>query len=236
MLSHSAIVKLKAILIIDIIIIGAAAGAYLYLQNQGVIAAAAKPAKFTLTNLTINPPEANVTDAVEISVNVTNVGALEGNQTINLEINNATKGTENVTLAGGASQLVQFTEIETTPGNYTVQVGDLTGMFVINPAPPGSSKIILSNLVFNPYEAWPNQPVNVTATAENPTAQADSLYVMVTVDGALVQGRLIQLNASTTETVEFTVNATTIGTHTVKLNTLGGEFSIVQTGYHTLDN
>lgn len=234
MLSHSAIVKLKAILVIDLIIIGVAAGTYLYLQNQGVIASAPKPAKFTLTNLTINPPEANVTDAVEISVNVTNIGALEGNQTLNLEIDNATKDTENVTLEGGASQLVQFTDIETTPGNYTVQVGELTGMFVINPAPPGSSKIILSNLLFNPYEAWPNQPVNVTATAENPTTQSDSLYVMVTVDGALVQTSLIQVNASTTETVEFTVNATKTGMHAVNLNTLGGQFSIVQTGYHTL--
>ena len=235
MLSRSARVKLKAILIIDLIIIGAAAGAYLYLQNQGVIAAAPKPAKFTLTNLTINPPIANVTDAVEISVNVTNVGGLEGNDTVNLEINNAIKDTENVTLTGGASQLVQFTDIETIPGNYTVQVGDLTGMFVINPAPPGSSKIILYNLVLDPYEAWPNQPVNVTATAKNPTNQSDSLYVMVTVDGALVEARVIQVNASTTQTVEFTVNATSIGTHTVKLNTLGGEFSIVQTGYHTLE-
>jgi hypothetical protein len=234
MLSHSAMVKLKAILIIDLIIIGVAAGAYLYLQNQGVIAGASEPAKFTLTNLTIDPPEANVTDAIEISVNVTNVGALEGNQTLNLEINNATKDTENVTLAGGASQLVQFTDIETTAGNYTVKVGDLTGMFMINPAPPGASKIVLSNLLFNPYEAWPNQPVNVTATAENPTAQSDSLYVMVTVDGALVEASFIQVNASTTETVEFTVNATTIGMHTVKLNTLGGSFSIVETGYHTL--
>ncbi len=234
MLSHSAIVKLKAILVIDIIIISAAAGTYLYLQNQGVIAAVPKPAKFTLTNLTINPPETNVTDAVQISVNVTNVGALEGNQTINIEINNAIKDTENLTLAGGASQLVQFTDIATTPGNYTVQVGDLTGMFVVNPAPPGSSKIILSNLLLNPYEVWPNQPVDVTATAENPTKQSDSLYVMVTVDDALVETRVIQLNASTTETVEFTVNATTIGMHTVKLNTLGGEFSIVKTGYHTL--
>ena len=159
MLSHSAIVKLKAILVIDLIIIGLAAGAYLYLQHQGLIVAAAKPAKFTLLNLTIDPPVTNVTDAVEISANVTNVGALEGNDTINLEINNATAGTENVTLSGGASQLVQFTEIELIPGNYTVQVGDLTGMFVVNPAPPGSSKIILSNLNFNPYEAWPNQPV-----------------------------------------------------------------------------
>jgi hypothetical protein len=235
MLSRSAKVKLKAILIIDLIIIGSAGGAYLYLQHQGLIAAAAKPATFTLLNLIINPPVTNVTDAVQISVNVTNIGDLEGNDTINLEINNATTGTENVTLAGGASQLVQFTEIELIPGNYTVQVGDLTGIFVVNPAPPGSSKIILSNMAINPYEAWANQPINVTATAENPTSQSDSLYVMVTVDGASVGGSLIQLNASTTENVEFTVNTTTIGTHTVNLNTLGGEFTIVKTGYHTLE-
>ena len=234
MLSKSAKVKLKAILIIDLIIIASAAGTYLYLQNTGVIASTPKAAKFTLTNLVIDPPVTNVTDAVEISANVTNVGALQGNETVNLEINNATAGTENVTLDGGASQLVQFTEIETTPGNYTVKVGDLTGMFVVNPAPPGSSKIVLSNLNFNPYEAWPNQPVNVTATAENPTTQSSSLYVTVTVDGTVQQGRLIQMNASTTETIEFTVNATTMGYNTVKLNTLGGEFSIVKTGYHTL--
>ncbi|HYA77440.1 MAG TPA: hypothetical protein VEF91_01865 [Verrucomicrobiae bacterium] len=235
MLSRSAKVKLKAILIIDLIIIGSVAGAYLYLQHQGLIAAAAKPATFTLLNLIINPPVTNVTDAVQISVNVTNIGDLEGNDTINLEINNATAGTENVTLEGGASQLVQFTEIELIPGNYTVQVGDLTGIFVVNPAPPGSSKIILSNMVINPYEAWANQPINVTATAENPTSQSDSLYVIVTVDGTSVGGSLIQLKASTSETVEFTVNATTIGTHTVNLNTLGGEFTIVKTGYHTLE-
>ena len=72
-----------------------AAGAYLYLQHQGLIVTAAKPAKFTLINLTIDPPVTNVTDAVQISVNVTNVGALEGNETVNLEINNATAGTEN---------------------------------------------------------------------------------------------------------------------------------------------
>ena len=114
MLSHSAIVKLKAILVIDLIIIGAAAGAYLYLQNQGLIAGAAKPAKFTLQTLVIDPPNATVGDAVQISVNVTNVGGLEGNQTVNIEINNAVKDTENVSLAGGASQIVQFTDIETS--------------------------------------------------------------------------------------------------------------------------
>jgi hypothetical protein len=234
MLSHSAIVKLKAILVIDLIIVGAAAGVYFYLQDQGMIAVAAKPAKFTLTNLTIDPIQAYPGDAIQISVNATNIGDLEGNQTLNFEINNAVKDTENVTLAGGASEIVQFTDIEIVEGNYTVKVGDLTGNFTIKPAPPESSKIILSNLKVVPYEVWANQTVTLTATAENPTTEADNLTVRATVDDAFVEAKVIQLNASTTQTIEFTVNATTEGKHTVKLNTLSGSFLIVKTGYHTL--
>ena len=36
MLSRSAVAKLKAIFIIDLIIVGAAAGVFLYLQNNGM--------------------------------------------------------------------------------------------------------------------------------------------------------------------------------------------------------
>ena len=50
MLSRSAVVKLKAILIIDLIIVGAAAGVYFYLQDQGLVTGASKPATFTLTD------------------------------------------------------------------------------------------------------------------------------------------------------------------------------------------
>jgi len=236
MFSRSASAKLKAILIIDLIIISGAAGAYFYLQNRGVIGVVTKPAKFVLTNLTIDPPNATEGDAVQIAVNVTNIGDLEGNDTINFGINNALKDTQNITLSGAATQVVTYTDIETTFGNYTVQVGDLTGMFVISPAPPGSSKIILSTLNCFPYEAWPNQSVNITATAQNPTNQADKLTVRVTVDNAWVKTQVVELNASSSKTVVFTVNATSVlGDHTVKLNTLSGQFTVVQAGYHTLE-
>ena len=184
-MSRSAIVKLKAILIIDLMIIGAAAGVYLYLQNQGVITSAAKPATFTLTDLTINPLEAYVGDAVQISVNLTNIGDLEGNQTLNLEINNVVKDTTNVTLAGNSTEVVEFTYIETVEGNYTVKVGDLTADLIIKPAPPESSKILLSNLISNPYEVWVNENVTITANAVNPSGQLDKLTVKIMIDDPL---------------------------------------------------
>ena len=236
MLSRSAVVKLKAILIIDLLVIGAAAGVYFYLQDQGALATGSKPAKFTLTDLSITPPEAYVGEAIQISVNLTNIGDLEGNQTINLEVNDAIKDTTNVTLAGNSSQIVEFTDIELLEGNYTVKVGDLTGSFNLKPAPPESSKIILSNFISDPYEIWAYDNITFTANAVNPSDQPDKLTVKAMIDDVIVGTQVIALDAGAKQTVQVTVNASDVaeGKHTAKLNTLSGSFVVVQTGYHTL--
>ena len=236
MLSRSAVVKLKAILIIDLMIVGAAAGVYFYLQGQGVITSGAKPATFTIEDLSIDPPEAYVGEAVQISFNLTNIGALEGNQTLNLEINNAVKDTQNVTLSGNSTEIVGFTDIEMVVGNYSVKVGGLTGSFNIKPAPPENSKIVLSNFLSNPYEIWANDNITFTAEAVNPSDQPDQLTVKVSIDDTVVETQVISLDAGAKQKVAFTVNASDAaeGKHTAKLNTLSGSFVVVKTGYHTL--
>ena len=237
MLSRSAVVKLKAILIIDLLVIGAAAGVYFYFQGQGLIAAGAKPATFTLSDLVINPLEAFVGESVQISVNLTNIGDVEGNQTVPLEINSVVKDAMNVTLAGNySSQIIEFTDIEMTAGNYSVKIGDLAGAFLIKPAPPESSKIVLSNFLSNPYEIWANDNITLSATATNPSAETEKLTVKATIDDVIVGTQLISLDAGATQKVEITVNASDVkeGKHTAKLNTLSGSFMVVQTGYHTL--
>ena len=234
MLSRSAVVKLKAIFIIDLIIVGAAAGAFFYLQNEGMLAQGAKPAKFTLQDLTISPTVAYVGDSVQISVNVTNVGDLGGNDTVNFEINGAIRDIENLTLAAGESEIALFNDVETKEGSYTVAVGVLTGNFTIVPAPPESSKIILSNLVTDPYEVWANDTVTFTANAQNPSTEDDKLRVTVTVDGTVVETSTIKLAAGAAQSVAFNFTASNEGTHKVKLNTLSGSFRVVKTGYHTI--
>jgi hypothetical protein len=227
-------VRLKAILLIDVIIVSAAAGAFFFLSNQGLIAGATTPAKFTLKDLIIDPPEVYPGEAVQISVNVTNIGDLEGIKIVNFKINNIIKDAENVTVASNSSQIVQFTDIETIAGNYNVTVDNLIGSFTIKPAPPDSSKIMLSNLVTVPYEVWVDQPVNITAAAKNPSSEIDKITIKLTVDNTIVQTQILQLDALATKKIVFTVNATSEGYHYVKINTLTGSFDVVKTGYHTL--
>ena len=235
MLSRSGLVRLKAILIIDLIIVGAAAGAYFYLLNDGTITGAAKPATFTLSDLTINPLEVYIGESIQISVNVTNIGDVEGNTTVNLEINDAIKDSTNITLQGlKSSEIVEFSYIELNEGNFTVKIGDLLGYFIIKEPPPDTSKIVLSSFKATPYESWPNDSVNITATAQNPFGETDRLFIRVTLDDVLVNSTQIELDAGASQTLLFTVNATTEGKHTVKINKLSGSFMVVPEGYHTL--
>ena len=85
--SRSALTKLKAILIIDILIVAAAAGVYLYLQAQGLIVAGPTKAEFSAIDLTINPLEAEVFEPVMVTVNLTNVGGEQGEYIANLTVN-----------------------------------------------------------------------------------------------------------------------------------------------------
>jgi len=229
------VTKLKAFLIIDIIVFSGVAGAYLYLQNEGLVTTGAKPAEFVLSNLTIDPTEAFPGETIQISVNVTNVGVIGGNHTLNLEIDNATKNTKNITLAGGASEITEFTYIETVVGDHSVKIGDLVGTFIIKLPPPEASKIILSDIKVDPYEVWAGDPVTLTATAHNPTTETDLLTVKIMVDDIVLEYKVIELEAGITQIVEFTVNASSLeGKHSVKLNTLSGTYLVVKTGYHTL--
>jgi len=235
MVSRSKLSKLKAFLIIDLLIVAVAAGVYLYLLNEGTITGASKPATFTFSDLTINPSKAYIGETILISVNVTNIGDVEGNVTVNLEINNVIKDSRNITLAGlKSSEIIEFTDIEMDPGNYSVKIEELMGSFLIEMPPPDTSKIVLSNFRATPYESWANETVTVTANANNPSSEADMLFIRVMVDDVLVNSTLIELEAGESRTLEFSVNATSEGKHTVKLNSLSGSFTIVKTGYHTV--
>jgi hypothetical protein len=232
--SRSAITKLKAILVIDLLIVAAAAGIYFYFQDQGLIVGAPKPAEFIVTDLTIAPLEAEVFEPILITVNVTNIGDEPGSYMANLTINDAVEENQTVLVLGRNSTIVEFSVIEEVEGTYTVEVDGLSGSFNVKVLPLTASSIVLSDLVAKPYEAWVNETITVTVIATNLGGEADRLYAGLTVDGSLIETKKIELTAGASTTVEFTFNATSEGKHTVKVNALTVTFTVVPTGYHTL--
>jgi hypothetical protein len=234
MLSRSAMAKLKAILVIDVIIVASAVGTYFFLQNQGLLAVGPKPAEFTVTDLSVDPQMADHGQPVAISANVTNVGGIDGIYAANLTINDVLKSNQTILVAAGASSIVEFSDAENAEGNYTAKIGDLSGWFVIKPAPPTTSAISLSGLLISPYEAWIGNAISIKVNASNPSGAVDSLSVKLRINDTIIETKKVELAAGQKTTVEFNVTESSEGTYSVVVGSLAGPFKIVPTGKHTL--
>lgn len=234
MVSNQAIGKLKAILIIDVLIVTAAAGVYFYLQAEGLLVGAPKQAEFTLNNLTINPLEAEVFEPVLVTVNVTNIGDNKGEYLANLTINSVLEQSQTVLVLGKNFTIVEFTVIKESEGTFTVEIGDLSGLITFNTLPPTASKITLSKFSVTPYEAWPNETMTAKVTATNQGSEPEILSVRLMLDNSFLERRVLELDAKESMTAEFMFNSTIEGTHTVKMNALSKKYTVVPTGYHTL--
>ena len=89
------------------------------------------PAAFSVTDLRIEPLEVQSNERVTVSVLVSNTGDETGTHEVKLTLNGQPEGKKSVTLTGGTSKRVEFTIIRELGGNYTVNLGGLSGMYKI---------------------------------------------------------------------------------------------------------
>jgi len=206
-----------------------------------------KPAEFQVTDLTVNPSSALAGEVVEISVKVTNVGEESGTYTVNLKIDGATRDTKNVTLAGQATDVVEFEVTETNAGTYNVEIDGVTGSFTVEAPVDASEKIDLLRVFVSPYEVWEGETVTVTARANNTANEEGILSVRLLVDGEVAATKQVTLAAGESDaTIEFTItagpaNAETTKGYPIKVvnlgnqsDTLNGYFVVAPDGFHTL--
>ena len=234
MLNRQAITKIKAILLIDIIILSAATGTYLFLQGSGQLSIQDKPAEFFLTTLLINPKEADAGEPILISVNVTNIGDLSENYTLSLFINDVITKNETIRLAGGFSSIVEFAHSEFSEGNFTVRLGNLSDVFRIKAFVPEFSLIKLSSMTINPYEINLGETTTLKINAKNTGSTNESLPVRLFIDNMLFEIKLVELAGGASSVIEFILNGTLLGVHKIKVSNLFGGFNVVPEGMHTL--
>jgi len=95
------------------------------------IAPTAPSAQFELSEMAINPAQAEVGETVTISTIVQNTGDLAGSYEVILKINDVVETTSEVTLDGGASESVTFTVAREKAGIYSVSIGGLSSSFTV---------------------------------------------------------------------------------------------------------
>jgi hypothetical protein len=86
---------------------------------------------FEVTDLSISPKSVTEGESVTITAVVANSDNTESTYNVELKINDELKDTEEVPLAAGASQTVEFTVIAGAPGDYKVDLNGLSGSFTV---------------------------------------------------------------------------------------------------------
>ncbi len=201
-----------------------------------------KPAEFEVADLRIDPTTVLTSETVDISVKVTNIGEASGSYSVDLEIDGALVETEEVTLAGGATKLVEFTVIGSTGGIHTVNVNGKSGSFTVESSGPASEDIKVYSMFVRPYEVWEGETVTILAKADNLANEAGTLQARILIGDEVLTTKSFELDAAAKEvTVSIELTAGPPDGYSVKLvnmgnqsNTLSGFFQVVENGWHTL--
>ena len=185
------------------------------------------PASFTVSQLSVSPAAVNVGQQVSISAVVTNTGDLEGTYTVTLNVKDATAGSEQVTLAGGASQTVTFTISKSTAGIYSVSIDDQTGSFTVRES-LAPAKFSVGDLSITPSTVETGDQVTISILVSNTGDLQGSYDVQLKIDGQAVETQSLTLTGGDSQTVTFTTTQDTAGTYSVTIDTRSGSFTVTK--------
>jgi len=203
------------------------------------ILALTRPASFTVTHLSFTPGEVNLGESVSISVLITNTGDLTDNYEVNLKINDVVVQTKAVILDGGDSKTVTFSVTPDFIGEYTVNIMELLGIFVVKvpeappaPAPPPTvepapASFAISDLSVVPSAVKPAEEVSITAVVTNTGDREGSCTVVLKINGAEEARKEVAIGVGKSETVTFTVVRDVEGSYSVNIGGKVGQFMVI---------
>jgi len=219
MRSHSALTKLQTILIIDLIIIAAAAGGFIYIQS--LPASPLDPAKIQLNDLAITPIQATIGQTITITFNATNLGEGKGTYETNLIVDNVSEQTQTIELLGGETKTVTVTILATTEGTHTVKIDNLEGTFNV------ISKFTLSDLVINRTQASIGEPVGISLKVTNRQSQPEEYSLTLLINGETKETKTGQIDGNAIISVLFEVVEQNQGTYQVTIGSLSDSFEVL---------
>jgi len=152
------------------------------------------PASFEVSGLKISPTSADIAEKVTISATVINTGDLAGSYEVVLKINGQRASSKKVSVAGGASEQVTFTTVQSQAGSYSVNIDGLSGTFSIKAVPTAPTVIAPSvPSVQAPEVVYPapTAPAPPAVPAPVPTPTPWLAMIIALVATSIVAGILV---------------------------------------------
>jgi hypothetical protein len=218
MRAKTAISKLQAILIIDLIIVASAAGGYFYVAS--LPGPELQPSQIQLMELQVTPSTGLVGQTVKVSVNVTNVGGESGTYTANLLLDGVQNQEQTVKIAPSETKIIEFIISNAGEGTHIVSVGNLEVSFTL------TSSVALSDLAINRTTANIGEPIGITVRVTNKAAESTSYAVTLFVNDEEIQTKTGEVEGNGFTNVLFEVVEQTEGTYQVEIGGLTGTFTV----------
>jgi hypothetical protein len=218
MLSKSAITKLQTILLIDVIIIAAAAGAYIFVASQP--APILDLAQIQLTALSVSQIEVVIGQSVTISVNVTNIGTGTGSYVASLLLDGVQIQEKTIQLSAGETKTVEFVVSDAAEGTHSVKIGNLEGTFTV------SNVFLLSDLAINRTEAKVGEPIGIQVKITNRAAESGNYSTQLMINGTSFATKTGGLDGGASANLLFEVVEQAEGTYLFTIGSLNGSFKI----------
>ena len=184
-----------------------------------------RPASFEVADLTITPSEIDSGKNVDIGVLINNSGDLSGSYKVNLMLDNVEVQTEEVTLAGGASQTAHFSVTSYSAGEHQANIGDLTARFTIK-APKVPAAFEVDSLNITPTEVRLGGSVNISVLVTNTGDLPGNYRAILRVNGVSVQTKEVFLDNGTSENIRFSITPDTTGQYQVDIGGLQGTYDV----------
>lgn len=180
------------------------------------------PASFAVSGLTLQPSVVEKGKQAAVTVEVENVGGLEGSHQLLVDIEGVIREEITITLDPGASETVFYEFFATEAGTFTVEVDGLTEtLTVVEPA-----SFELSNLIIEPSTVKEGESVTISVGCSNVGGVSGTYDVTLSVDGELEDTSSVTVDAGESTSVSFDVSATQEGTYSVEIGGLTGSYTV----------
>ena len=187
-----------------------------------------REASFTITELTLSPPEVVTGEKLEVTTIVANTGNLEGSYQVTLKINNQVEEVREIVLAGNSSEKVTFDISRDIANSYSVDVNGLSGSFVVTEKTPTGdpATFTIRDLTISQDEVYRGEKIGITVLVANNGDLEGSYQLTLTINNEEVEGREITLPGSATETIIFDISPDIAGNYSVNVNGLLDSFTV----------
>jgi len=174
-------------------------------------------AVFEVTDLVISPSQINKGESANISFMVTNTGNITGSYSLDLKINGVVEATETVELGAGENKRLTFTITKDTPGEYSVEVGDLKGSLKVIDA-----VFYVTDLTTSTEQINEGESITITVDVINVGSERGKYNLWLKLN------RELTIDAKESQTVSFIVIGNTLGKQQFEIADLKGEYSVVE--------